>query len=105
MNISLDFDDTYTRDPDMWNPFVLHAMARGHKVYCVTLRTPEQGDDVLNTIGQIIGANYVHFTSMQSKRNFMWAKGIKIDVWIDDMPDCIVRGIDTEVNDGKIWLP
>jgi hypothetical protein len=35
----------------------------------------------------------------------MWKSGIKIDVWIDDMPDCIVRGIDTEVNDGKIYLP
>jgi hypothetical protein len=105
MNISLDFDDTYTRDPALWEAFVVSAMHRGHIVYVVTLRTPEQGDDVMNTIGKVVGAGKVYFTSMQSKKNFMWKNGIRIDVWIDDMPDCIVRGIDTEVNDGKIYLP
>jgi len=80
-------------------------MVRGHTVYCVTLRTPDQGAEVLATVGQRVGVSNVYFTSMQSKRAFMWKSGIKIDVWIDDMPDCIVRGIDTEVNDGKIYLP
>jgi hypothetical protein len=41
---------------------------------------------------------------MQGKRNYMWKKGIKIDVWIDDMPDAILHGIDNDVNDGKIYL-
>lgn len=33
----------------------------------------------------------------------MNAQGIIIHVWIDDMPDMIVRGIE-EVNGGKIYL-
>jgi hypothetical protein len=105
MNISLDYDGTYTRDPDFWNAVVASAMMRGHIVYVVTFRTPEQGVEVLNSIGKIVGKDHVYFTSMQSKRNYMEKNGISIDVWIDDMPDCIIRGIDTEVNDGKIYLP
>ena len=105
MNISLDYDDTYTRDPVFWDTVVGNAMMRGHIVYVVTLRTPEQGVDVLNSIGKLVGAHKVYFTSMQSKKNYMWKQGVRIDVWIDDMPDCIVRGIDTEINDGRIYLP
>lgn len=103
MNISIDFDDTYTRDPDLWNAFAQNAMKRGHTVYCVTLRAPYQGDQVLNTIGHTIGESMCYFTSMQSKKNYMWKQGIRIDVWIDDMPDAIVSGIDTHVNNGIIF--
>jgi hypothetical protein len=84
----------------MWNNFINLALLSGHRVYCVTLRTPEQGEEVKNSIGRLVGC---HFTSMQSKSKYMYALGISIDVWIDDMPDCIGQGIET-VNDGKIYL-
>lgn len=103
MNISIDFDDTYTRDPDLWTAFAQDAIDRGHTVYCVTLRTPEQGKDVLETIGRVLGSGMCYFTSMQSKKRYMWEHGIRIDVWIDDMPDAIVYGIDTHVNNGIIF--
>lgn len=105
MNLSLDFDDTYTRDPAFWNTFIENARARGHNVYLVTARTPEQGADVLNSVGKIIGKENCFFTSLQGKRKFMWANKIRIDVWIDDMPDMIVSGIDDTVNNGHIYLP
>jgi hypothetical protein len=99
MILSLDYDDTYTRDPVFWDSFIAYAQSRGHTVYCVTLRTPEQGEQVLASIGKLVK---VYFTSMQSKSKYMYAMGIKIDVWIDDMPICIVEGIEV-VNDGKIY--
>ena len=105
MNISLDYDDTYTRDPLLWNVFIQDCLVRGHTVYVVTMRTPEQGREVLESVGQRVGESRCYFTSMQSKRNYMYARGISIDVWIDDMPDAILRGVDNEVNDGKIYLP
>jgi hypothetical protein len=40
---------------------------------------------------------------MQSKKNYMSAKGIYINVWIDDNPDAITRGFDIELNDGEIY--
>lgn len=104
MNISLDFDDTYTRDPAFWNVFIMNAVQSGHRVYLVTARTPEQGEEVLNTVGKVLGQEHCYFTSMQGKRRYMWAQGVRIDVWIDDMPDMIVSGIDDQVNDGEIYL-
>lgn len=38
MNIALDYDGTYTADPDMWLRFVEEAQAAGHKVFIVTMR-------------------------------------------------------------------
>lgn len=105
MNLSLDFDDTYTRDPAFWDAFIVSARARGHNVYLVTARTPEQGKEVFDTVGKIVGREKCFFTSMQGKRKFMWANKIRIDVWIDDMPDMIVSGIDDTVNNGHIYLP
>lgn len=92
MNISIDFDDTYTRDPDMWITIIAVMRAAGHKVYCVTARSPEQGLEVFSTIGRLVGADSVHFTSLHAKKAYMWSKGISIDVWIDDNPDAITRG-------------
>lgn len=104
MNIGLDFDDTYTRDPAMWDMLIPLIQARGHKVYCVTGRTPEEGRNVLVTLGKIIGEDHCYFTSRQSKKNYMFKMNICIDVWVDDNPLLINVGIDTELNDGKIYL-
>lgn len=105
MNIAIDFDDTYTRDPDFWNLVIAHAKVRNHNVYCVTARANPHDEQVLNSIGKVIGPANCYFTAMQGKRAYMYANKINIDVWIDDMPDMIVRGIEVEQNDGKIYLP
>ena len=105
MNISIDFDDTYTRDPEMWNIVIAQMQISGHKVYCVTARQPNEYDtlEVYSSIGRIVGSDNCYFTSMQSKKNYMFSKGIYINVWIDDNPDAIVHGIDIELNDGEIY--
>lgn len=103
MNISIDFDDTYTRDPQMWDNFIRLAQMSGHNVYCVTARSWREDEQVLGTVGKVVGRENCHFTALQGKKAYMNAKGIIIHVWIDDMPDMIVRGIE-EVNGGKIYL-
>lgn len=105
MNISIDFDDTYTRDPGFWNLVIAHAITRNHTVYCVTARANPNDEQVLGSIGKLIGKDNCFFTAMQGKRAYMHANKINIDVWIDDMPDMICRGIEIEANDGKIYLP
>lgn len=92
MNIGLDFDDTYTRDPVAWNEFIRYFTSRGHKIYCTTFRFPEQSQQVYDTIGTVIGNENCHFTSYTPKRKYMQSKGIFIDVWIDDMPILIDKG-------------
>lgn len=105
MNIALDFDDTYTRDPVFWDMFIMNAIQRNHKVYCVTARSNPKDEEVLGSIGKAVGRDNCFFTAMQGKRAYMYANKINIDVWIDDMPDMIVRGIEVEHNDGRIYLP
>jgi hypothetical protein len=89
MNISLDYDDTYTRAPFLWDMFIQTAKSQGHKVYCVTMRRPNEGADVIAALGHQVEA--IHFTSRHGKRNYMFKQGIRIDVWIDDEPGWILQ--------------
>lgn len=92
MNISIDFDDTYTHDPQLWNQFIRQAQAREHTVYCVTARGDRYADEVtevLDSIGKLVSPQNCIFTDGKPKRQFCWDKGISIHVWIDDMPEAI----------------
>jgi hypothetical protein len=89
MIISLDYDDTFTKDVDFWLEFVKNAQTRGHIVYCITFRYIEECDDLdprLTALVKIIP------TGRKAKRTFASTQGINVDVWIDDQPDFIVYG-------------
>lgn len=95
MNISIDFDDTYTRDPQLWNNFIHLAQASGHNVYCVTARGdsfPDEVTEVLDTIGKLISKHNCVFTDGKQKRQFCLNNNLVIHVWIDDMPEAIPGG-------------
>lgn len=88
MNLSIDFDETYTRDPEMWNLFIELAKHRGHTVYCITARAPSNLNkmEVYETIGKLIGEDNCLFTDAMAKAKYAYDRGIHIDVWIDDLP-------------------
>ena len=78
MLIALDYDKTYTADPDLWNDFIVIAQKRGHVVKIVTMRRPDE---------QIIGVPIpVVYTSRKAK-----AALVNADVWIDDSPSWIYQ--------------
>lgn len=87
MRIALDFDGTYTADPEFWSNFVHACKDNGDDVRIVTYRYPHQEAELLKWLVQIIP---VHYTSHQPKRRFLAERGIEIDIWIDDMPELIV---------------
>lgn len=80
MKIALDYDGTYTRDPEFWNHVIGFAKSRGHQVYCVTARRP---DEVMQMPCQII------FSSRRAKTTAVREAGLVIDIWIDDNPQFI----------------
>ena len=88
MNISVDFDETYTRDPILWDEFITRAQERGHTVYCITARPPtkQNKDEVYDSIGLLIGKENCLFTDSMAKAKYAYDKGIDINVWIDDLP-------------------
>ena len=83
MNIALDYDDTYTRDPRLWDAFISVAKARGHTVVFVTMRHPHEPIEVSDD-------HTVHYTGRKAKKQFMDDRLDQIDVWIDDSPHWIL---------------
>lgn len=89
MLIALDYDGTYTADPDLWLVFIDTARQRGHKVWVVTMRDEFELEDVrrqlLNRVDRIVA------TARKAKLQYLDARGICPDIWIDDRPDFILR--------------
>lgn len=88
MRIAIDYDGTYTADPTLWDAFIQLARTAGHSIWIVTCRrgTEEEKEDI-----KVAGA-YTVFTNMGAKRPFCENRQLKIDVWIDDDPCCILYG-------------
>lgn len=83
MRIGLDYDGTYTRDPDLWLAFVETAKQRGHEVWVVTMRTKDEGLNI-GALAHLVDG--VEFTARKAKNSHMTNAGRPIEIWIDDMP-------------------
>ena len=92
---ALDFDDTYTADPELWAAFVKLGISRGHTFYCVTARrnTEENTDDINERFDEHGIQMPIIFSNLGSKMDEVERRGIKIDIWLDDDPPAIVRGL------------
>lgn len=84
MNIGLDYDDTYTRDPATWDKIIAILRAAGHKVYVVTWRFEMEMPPVYAALTGKVDGFYA--TARQAKEQYMYTQGIRIDVMIDDNP-------------------
>lgn len=87
MRLALDFDATYTLDPDFWDEFIGNAEAVGHKVILATYR--HEVHDAHPLIDALTIP--VYFTDGQAKKPFLEKLGIVVDVWIDDRPMTIIE--------------
>lgn len=85
MKIALDYDETFTRDPDFWKMFANFAKNVGHEVRIVTARDRTH-DNIDERVGDIpvIYCNGVakwfichHFEDWDP------------DIWIDDKPQSV----------------
>lgn len=96
MNLALDYDETFTVDPDLWKDFVKNAIDRGHKVYLITMRhgIPEgiYATTLMNEYSEVFEAtkgmsfSQIIFTGRKAKKLFCDDIGLSINVWIDDNP-------------------
>lgn len=81
--IALDYDGTYTADPALWSRFVADAQSAGHRVVCVTMRTPQEA---ISMPCEVI------YTSRYAKLPFTLELGLSVNIWIDDMPALLFQG-------------
>lgn len=84
MLIALDYDDTYTRDPEFWDDFIVSLKKRGHSIICVTMRYEQDGSDVQKALGDKV--ERIIFTGRKAKYDYVVKYGYMPSVWIDDMP-------------------
>lgn len=83
--IALDYDDTFTADPNLWLTFIAHAQARGHLVVCVTFRDKKKHGAVTGLPEDV----ETFYTAGVMKAKYMQEQGIVPSIWIDDMPQLI----------------
>ena len=90
MVFAIDYDGTFSRDPDLWREFVASARARGHECVLVTGRTDEGewGAEVKRGVGDLMP---IVFAGPHWKREAALKKGWKVDVWIDDNPEYVAK--------------
>ena len=51
LRISIDFDETFTRDPELWADFIKMALSRDHRVTMITARrATEENSDLINAM-------------------------------------------------------
>lgn len=90
MRIALDFDNTFTLDPNLWYCFIDDVLDRGGSVTIVTVRHPYWDAHPLLDELQKVGI-VVIFTDGRAKKDFCAELGLEFDVWIDDRPQTILE--------------
>lgn len=81
MKIALDYDGTYTLDPEFWDAFIFEAKDRGHSVVIVTSRSKDEPIESKT-------ACHVIYCSYDAKEKFY-----NPDIWIDNDPRYITERI------------
>lgn len=90
MKIALDYDNTYSADPGLWNAFGLIAYRYGHEIRIVTAR-----DERHDRTAPLIEAEQ-HFPVIYcrgvAKKWYLthFHPDFPVDVWIDDKPESIL---------------
>lgn len=87
MLIAIDYDNTYTLDPDFWDSFLENARKSHHNVICVTRRFQSKGKKVYKALDGKV--DDVIFCNHRPKIDVTRELGIYVDVWIDDSPEYI----------------
>lgn len=90
MIIAIDFDQTFTSEPNMWAGIIELMNDYGHRVICVTCR-PEWDTAGMDQIEKIIGSDNIFFTDNMPKIEFMEER-CHVDIWIDDTPATVTGG-------------
>lgn len=91
MHIGLDYDETVTADPHLWQQVVQLFLRAGHQVSLVSIRPLNQPNTDLIEFSCACGIPMFTTNGMQ-KAPYMAAEGCPVDIWIDDAPETIPSG-------------
>lgn len=83
-NLGIDYDDTVSADPELFRAIAELALLRGWDVYVVTAR--HSGCRIPSPWHEL-----AIYCGGRPKREVCEARGVHIDVWIDDTPESITQ--------------
>ncbi len=87
MRVALDYDNTYTLDPPVWNGIIREFQQWGHEVRIVTFR-----HQLHDNIDYMVNGLKVIYTDGVAKKFFCHHMAVwDPDVWIDDKPENIIN--------------
>lgn len=84
---AIDYDGTWSADPELFETFVALLRTRGHDAILVTGRSDSGrwGAEVRAAVRSVP----IVFAANKWKREAAKAAGYKVDIWIDDFPEYI----------------
>jgi hypothetical protein len=102
MIVAIDYDGTYARAPEFFNPLLDDASGTNVEVVCITRRedTADNRTEIKSTFGDrfpLLQALILCGPDTQ-KADAAKAAGINVDVWIDDSPDKIPAARSSPMN-------
>jgi len=82
LNIGLDYDETYTADPELWETFIGMCKLRGHDVRIVTYR-----HETLDTVKLPVSVPIIYTNGVAKRHYAEHFEDFTVDIWIDDSPE------------------
>jgi hydroxymethylpyrimidine pyrophosphatase-like HAD family hydrolase len=91
MNIAIDYDGTYTADPETFDRIIAEFQKAGHEVICVTMRYNDESENY--EVQRDMKKNNVRvvYTGRRAKKSYMVNINVWIDIWIEDNPYWILN--------------
>jgi hypothetical protein len=86
--IAIDFDDTFTADPEVWSNIIRLLQLHGYTIICATSRKFSHWEECHLKENLPIGVKIV-FCGNKFKRPACKAAGYNVTIWIDDTPEGI----------------
>ena len=84
MLICIDYDDTYTKMPELLDCIIQKSKDLKYRVILATMRYPQEIDDNFSKV--MSKCDQTIFTGRKAKLPYLLTQGIKPDLWIDDNP-------------------
>lgn len=103
MQIALDYDKTYSADPDFWQAFILLCKRAGHEVRIVTAR--DERFDRTAGLAEVEQHIAVVYCRGVAKRWYCshFVPEFQPDIWIDDKPESVFINSETSPEDLAAW--
>lgn len=94
LTIAIDFDNTFTAVPEIWQKFIHQVKKAKHRIIMVTARRNTQENcEIINDMLDLWDCQMpIVFTELGPKIKACEDRGIKVDIWIDDDPCSLVNG-------------